>query len=498
MCNEVATDLHSEPSLHMQYHTLVPCCYKDWSQPPPTNATEGLIQGIGGFVHELKEGVSDILYDPVRGIYMHGFSGAAAGLSTGLNSLLSRPLAGGSVLLNKVKAGIQASLAANLQYGVEPSPFDPLTGSTDSGGYALISTTKVHGKTTDLSGDDSAPLILNAQQNNRIRSLKMALPDLPAVYSPRVPAQQQQQQQQEQQLEQQQVSTTQAPTLAESPVALKRRTTQQQLQSPPTSPRGAPTILDTVDHDQDQDQDHDYNPLLASQHSAASQHSSAFYGTKRRRDAHDNTHDHDNDELSDSDDSDYGESDAMPFLLPRSSQQADLTASNISAMTESPNVSQPASAKSTPAVTSGSTPQAEPRSRGLDSLSSAVNHSNDDSVYAVSSPSEPSSAPIIPTAEPAVPVVGAATRFDESCDPLTLLEAFRAAQDAHNLFTALGAESGRYGGTKNNYVIFYIKSSSFFMYYSAHHQVHLCEGFRQAHAASSAARNSRALHRRAH
>jgi hypothetical protein len=167
MCREVSEELHSAPELHMQGHRVGPCCYKDWTRPAPNSATEGLIQGIGGLVHELKEGVSDLVYDPVHGIYKSGWSGAAAGLSSGLNSLLSRPLAGGSVLLNKVKEGIRASLASHLSYGVTTSSVDPMALSRSASDNSDDMP-----RTSKLASDPSV---------ERIRRLKFSIPELPPV-----------------------------------------------------------------------------------------------------------------------------------------------------------------------------------------------------------------------------------------------------------------------------------------------------------------------------
>lgn len=429
MCNEVAQYLHSEPSLHLQSHTLLPCCYKDWSQPPPASATEGLIQGLGGLVHEIKEGVSDILYDPVRGIYMQGLSGAAAGLSSGLNSLLSRPMAGGSVLLNKVKAGIQASLATNLNYGVEPSAFDPL--SSDSG-FGAPRTQKSHTKSNnqDLSGDAAAPLVPSAQQSTRIRGLKMALDDLPAVYSPVVAAAPHAIARETVQLAlKPEVESRRKQSLDESPVTARHAVPT--LSSPPTSPRGATTILD---HNEPAQQ------LQASLLSAASQDSAAFYGPRGDLDGGLGLD-------SDGDDSVYEEEDSMPFLLEmpapsmaRSPQQ-DLNSSTVSGISESPHASQPHPDKHSGAEESSL--RMRTTQSGRDSLSSAVNHSNDDSLHS-SSPRPASPTPRSPLPVPAVAGALSAT-VSEQKDALTLLEAFRAAQNTHKLFTSLGAENGRLG-----------------------------------------------------
>ena len=170
MCSEVSQHLHSAPSLHMQDHRLGPCCYKSWTRPAPDNAAAGLLQGLGGLVYELREGVSDMVYDPVHGIYTQGFSGGAAGLSTGLHSLLSRPLAGGSVLLNKVKEGIRASLTSNLHYGVATSSFDLLTEASIAAG-----------NDPDVPLGTDSPHTPHTSKLNRHRGLKLTVDELTPV-----------------------------------------------------------------------------------------------------------------------------------------------------------------------------------------------------------------------------------------------------------------------------------------------------------------------------
>ena len=113
MTNDIAHALHAEsPELHLQEHRLQPCRYKNWAPPLPGSVAEGLVQGFGGFVHEVTGGVADVLYDPLHGIYREGWQGAAAGLSTGLRSLVRRPWKGGNVLLDKMAAGVRGSFSA--------------------------------------------------------------------------------------------------------------------------------------------------------------------------------------------------------------------------------------------------------------------------------------------------------------------------------------------------------------------------------------------------
>jgi len=113
MSAEVCDQLHNDPSLHLQEHLdkVVPCCFKDWSRVvDPSSLADGLVQGLGALVHELSEGVTDALYDPIKGAYSHGLVGGAAGFSSGLQSLLKKPLSGGRVFVHKVRKGVAASL----------------------------------------------------------------------------------------------------------------------------------------------------------------------------------------------------------------------------------------------------------------------------------------------------------------------------------------------------------------------------------------------------
>jgi hypothetical protein len=109
MTQENADMLHSDASLHMQDHEILPCCYFDWSIPKPETATDGVVQGVGGYVHEFLEGVADVVYDPVHGGMKHGLQGAASGLVKGLNTFVDRQIQGGAVLVEKIVDGVSRS-----------------------------------------------------------------------------------------------------------------------------------------------------------------------------------------------------------------------------------------------------------------------------------------------------------------------------------------------------------------------------------------------------
>ncbi len=52
---------------------IVRCCYVNWSVPASSYA-DGVMQGLGGLVHELAGGVSTALVHPVRGVRGSSYS----------------------------------------------------------------------------------------------------------------------------------------------------------------------------------------------------------------------------------------------------------------------------------------------------------------------------------------------------------------------------------------------------------------------------------------
>ena len=423
MCLEVSQHVHSAPGLHLQDHRPAPCCYKDWTRPAPNSAADGLLQGIGGLVHELKEGVSDLVYDPVQGIYTHGISGAAAGLSSGLHSLLSRPLAGGSVLLNKVKEGIRASLASNLQYGVTTSPYDPLLRD----GISVTGT----GRDSPVTSQHTQHRRSGSHNPSRIRSLKLALPELPPVSdasfrtdpsSPPVPVSQ--------------AALGGSVMLLGSALGCGR-----------SSPRGQRVASED-------DGDSIHGGLNESRHTVASRDSAAFYCSKDSVLSPTG-------EVSDGDESECYEEDTAPFLLYNSQiEPATVTAQPhvqascvaLSSSTVSSHSGGTSTeiegrrAQGTTATRAGSGAEKEQASsQGKPVVSAAP--SVDTRRVKEGSPSNhayPSGSGAHPAKAPTLTIRTQDPAPSDSAVDMTVEEAFTTAQAARKLFTDLGAQNGRY------------------------------------------------------
>jgi hypothetical protein len=107
MAADVSIAIHSSHSLHLQDHihngSIVPCSYCNWSLPKPSTPREGIFEGLGGFVHELTEGVADVVSDPVKGIYNEGMKGAATGLVTGMSRFVNHQITGSTILYERFK-----------------------------------------------------------------------------------------------------------------------------------------------------------------------------------------------------------------------------------------------------------------------------------------------------------------------------------------------------------------------------------------------------------
>ena len=113
MTSKISKVIHENPSLHLQDHKIVPCCYFDWTSPPPATATEGIVQGVGSFVHEFMSGVAEAVHDPVKGIYYDGLHGAVNGVVSGLNTLVHHQITGGTLMYEKLKQGVLTAYSQN-------------------------------------------------------------------------------------------------------------------------------------------------------------------------------------------------------------------------------------------------------------------------------------------------------------------------------------------------------------------------------------------------
>jgi hypothetical protein len=109
MTKEVYDRLHphihtgSTNSSDLSIQECHPCVYQDYTMPKPQKPKDSLVQGLGGFVHELAEGVAEAVYDPVKGAYEDGLSGGAAGLVKGLHRLLNHQIKGSSILVERIR-----------------------------------------------------------------------------------------------------------------------------------------------------------------------------------------------------------------------------------------------------------------------------------------------------------------------------------------------------------------------------------------------------------
>ena len=113
LCHEVSERIHHKNSSYCNHH-IYPCRYIDWSVQEPSTPTDGLIQGLTGFVNEVTDGMSEVIYQPVKGIYQDGLQGGATGLAHGIVNGIVKPFYGGSVLINKVRKGFQKNLNINM------------------------------------------------------------------------------------------------------------------------------------------------------------------------------------------------------------------------------------------------------------------------------------------------------------------------------------------------------------------------------------------------
>jgi hypothetical protein len=117
MTREVSECVHDPcqgliPLNELSHHHVVPCTYVNWTQNrDPNNASEGVIQGLGGATHELVSGLTDTIIEPINALLKgNGLSGAVEGVVHGLRGFIISPIAGGQILLGKVSEGFKNSL----------------------------------------------------------------------------------------------------------------------------------------------------------------------------------------------------------------------------------------------------------------------------------------------------------------------------------------------------------------------------------------------------
>eukprot|EP01038_Epipyxis_sp_PR26KG_P011029 gene11029-14810_t len=122
MCMEVAREIHSNPSKENHIDHIIPCTFVNWSRRSPLNPTDGVVQGLGGLIYEMTSGMTDAIYDPIKGMYDQGLYGGAAGLKTGVNRLISKQITGGHVLVNKVLEGFKTVYSNKSDVDVASSP----------------------------------------------------------------------------------------------------------------------------------------------------------------------------------------------------------------------------------------------------------------------------------------------------------------------------------------------------------------------------------------
>lgn len=84
-----------------------PCPYMTWRHGPESLCA-GLVQGLGGFVDAVLQGVSACLIEPVTGAVRGGVSGSVRGAGKGLLRLVKSPVLGLTLLAHKMHCGLHA------------------------------------------------------------------------------------------------------------------------------------------------------------------------------------------------------------------------------------------------------------------------------------------------------------------------------------------------------------------------------------------------------
>lgn len=151
MTSEVSKIIHqSLATTSPTPHNIYPCMYVDWRIPDPESTADGLVQGIGGLVDSVAEGFTDVLVQPVKGIYRDGVQGAATGVVNGIvKGLVSKTYEGGSILLNKVATGFIR------KYDKEKDVFDPTNGRINGKNPQLYQADVANREDMSANMDDS-------------------------------------------------------------------------------------------------------------------------------------------------------------------------------------------------------------------------------------------------------------------------------------------------------------------------------------------------------
>eukprot|EP00002_Diphylleia_rotans_P021612 TRINITY_DN4205_c0_g2_i1.p1 TRINITY_DN4205_c0_g2~~TRINITY_DN4205_c0_g2_i1.p1 ORF type:complete len:3130 (-),score=671.29 TRINITY_DN4205_c0_g2_i1:145-9534(-) len=77
------------------------------SNKGPTNAVEGVAQGVAGLGHGVFKGVTGLVTKPIEGAKKGGLVGAMKGFGKGLAGVVANPIAGAMVMTSKIAEGVK-------------------------------------------------------------------------------------------------------------------------------------------------------------------------------------------------------------------------------------------------------------------------------------------------------------------------------------------------------------------------------------------------------
>eukprot|EP00899_Mesostigma_viride_P020931 jgi/Mesvir1/2883/Mv13959-RA.2 len=143
-----------DAAIHLMQHSSherQPYRYIDWSPRGPGFITDALVQGAGGFASELTGALTGVLVEPIVGGMERGVGGAIVGAGKGLAELVTRPLKGGVIFIDKISEGMNNAVDHMFDsnkgvpmgtHGDEPrSPSGGLFDGLAAGGKELIEKT---------------------------------------------------------------------------------------------------------------------------------------------------------------------------------------------------------------------------------------------------------------------------------------------------------------------------------------------------------------------